>query len=123
MNDAARMSAAERDQLIDQFWRDLARELDLSPELAERMRSMKATLPDDPTPAQIWAWGELVEMIRDPAFRNALRLSRQVIRRSGMAEVTRLRVDSAEAGRQASFYRDVDLACEAGEEPASAGGR
>lgn len=71
MNDLARLSAAERQHLIDEFVdRAFAGIPDDAPGagIATGMRSLPAELPDDPTPEQVGAWVELAELVRDPDF-------------------------------------------------------
>ncbi|MFD5141597.1 MerR family transcriptional regulator [Streptomyces sp. NPDC058378] len=72
MNRLARLSAAERKQIIDEFKEEVFGGLD-DPRLRERMRTYSIELPDDPTPEQVDAWIELAELVRDPGFRARLR--------------------------------------------------
>ena len=72
MNRLARLSAAERKQIIDEFKEEVFGGLD-DPGLRDRMRAFSIELPDDPTPDQVDAWIELAELVRDPAFRARLR--------------------------------------------------
>ncbi|MBF4138113.1 helix-turn-helix domain-containing protein [Streptomyces albidoflavus] len=72
MNRLARLSAAERKQIIDEFKEEVFGGLD-DPRLRDRMRALSIELPDDPTPEQVDAWIELAELVRDPAFRARLR--------------------------------------------------
>jgi DNA-binding transcriptional MerR regulator len=73
MNRLARLSAAERKQIIDEFKEEVFGGLDVDPRLHDRMRSYSIELPDDPTPDQVDAWIELAELVRDPGFRARLR--------------------------------------------------
>ncbi|MFF9689799.1 MerR family transcriptional regulator [Streptomyces sp. NPDC014623] len=73
MNRLARLSAAERTQIIDEFKEEVFGGLDADPRLRDRMRTYSIELPDDPTPEQVDAWIELAELVRDPAFRARLR--------------------------------------------------
>ncbi|MFC7535092.1 MerR family transcriptional regulator [Actinoplanes sp. GCM10030250] len=73
MNRLARLSAAERVQIIDDFKRDLIGGLDLDPRLRDRLRDLRIDLPEDPTPEQVDAWIELAELVRDPGFRARMR--------------------------------------------------
>lgn len=73
MNRLARLSAAERKQIIDDFKEEVFGGLDLEPHLRDRMRTFSIELPDDPTPDQVDAWIELAELVRDPGFRARLR--------------------------------------------------
>ncbi|MDO9397573.1 MAG: hypothetical protein Q7T71_13580, partial [Herbiconiux sp.] len=47
--------------------------VDANPELVELLRGMRPELPDDAEPAQVEAWVELAELVRDPDFRAAVR--------------------------------------------------
>ncbi len=72
MNDLARLSAAQRQHLIDDFVTETFAGIDDDAPgagIATGMRSMPAELPDDPTPEQVGAWVELAELVADPGFR------------------------------------------------------
>lgn len=76
MHELARLSAAERRRIIDEFVDDVFAGTD--PEapgaaIAERMRHMPPDLPDDPTTEQVDAWMELAELVADPDFRQRVR--------------------------------------------------
>lgn len=73
MNRLARLSAAERVQIIDDFKQDVFGGLDLEPHLRDRLRELRVDLPDDPTPDQVDAWIELAELVQDPGFRARMR--------------------------------------------------
>lgn len=76
MNDLARLSAAERQQLIDEFVDASFADIDPGDPgagIAEGMRRMPAELPDDPSIEQVQAWIELAELVRDDAFRARVR--------------------------------------------------
>jgi DNA-binding transcriptional MerR regulator len=72
MNRLARLSAAERKQIIDEFKEEVFGDLD-DPRLRDRIRAFSFELPDDPTPEQVDAWIGLAELVRDPGFRARLR--------------------------------------------------
>jgi DNA-binding transcriptional MerR regulator len=72
MNRLARLSAAERKQIIDEFKEEVFGGLD-DPRLRDRMRAFSIELPDDPTPDQVDAWIDLAELVQDPGFRARLR--------------------------------------------------
>ncbi|MFE2529929.1 MerR family transcriptional regulator [Streptomyces sp. NPDC059382] len=72
MNRLARLSAAERKQIIDEFKEEVFGGLD-DPGLRDRIGAYSIELPDDPTPEQVDAWIELAELVRDPGFRDRLR--------------------------------------------------
>ncbi|GHK04512.1 MerR family transcriptional regulator [Streptomyces sp. Y2F8-2] len=74
MNKLARLSAAERQRIVEEFVDEMLHGLDaVDPEIRERMRRTAADLPDDPTPEQVDAWVELAEMMQDPEFRAQMR--------------------------------------------------
>ena len=76
MNDLARLSAAERQRMIDEFVDAAFAGTD--PEapgagIAGAMRTLPPELPDDPTTEQVEAWVELAELVSDPDFRARVR--------------------------------------------------
>lgn len=73
MNRLARLSAAERKEIVDEFKEEVFGGLDLGPRLRDRMRTFGIELPDDPTPEQVDAWIELAELVRDAGFRTRMR--------------------------------------------------
>ncbi|MEU8893274.1 MerR family transcriptional regulator [Streptomyces sp. NPDC048442] len=73
MNRLARLSAAERKQIVDEFKEEVFGGLDVEPQLRDRMSTFSIELPDDPTPEQVDAWIELAELVQDPGFRARLR--------------------------------------------------
>ncbi|QWB21197.1 MULTISPECIES: MerR family transcriptional regulator [Streptomyces] len=73
MNRLARLSAAERKQIIDEFKEEVFSGLDVEPPVRDRLSTLSIELPDDPTPEQVDAWIELAELVRDPGFRARLR--------------------------------------------------
>ncbi|MEU6258939.1 MerR family transcriptional regulator [Streptomyces sp. NPDC047043] len=74
MNKLARLSAAERRRIMEEFVEEMFHGLDLvDPDIRERMRNTAVNLPDDPTPEQVDAWVELAEMVQDPEFRVQMR--------------------------------------------------
>ncbi|MFG2789261.1 MerR family transcriptional regulator [Streptomyces sp. NPDC048419] len=74
MNKLARLSAAERRRIMEEFVEEMFHGLDLvDPDIRERMRNTAVNLPDDPTPEQVDAWVELAEMVQDPEFRAQMR--------------------------------------------------
>jgi DNA-binding transcriptional MerR regulator len=72
MNKLARMSVAERRQMIDDFLAEVFEGLEPSPARAARW-AVAADLPDDPAPEQVDAWVELAEMVGDQDFRQRIR--------------------------------------------------
>ncbi|MFJ3666515.1 MerR family transcriptional regulator [Streptomyces sp. NPDC090106] len=74
MNRLARLSAAERDRIVEDFTREIFDGLDTAdPDIRKRLRFAPADLPDEPTPEQVDAWVEMAEMMQDPAFRAQMR--------------------------------------------------
>ncbi|MFF8593310.1 MerR family transcriptional regulator [Streptomyces sp. NPDC015220] len=74
MNKLARLSAAERGRIIEDFTEEIFEGLDTAdPDIRTRLRFATADLPADPTPAQVDAWVELAELIQDPGFRALMR--------------------------------------------------
>lgn len=74
MNKLARLSAAERQRIVDDFVEEIFRGLDTAdPWIRERTRNLGVALPDDPTPEQVDAWVELAELLQNPDFRAAMR--------------------------------------------------
>jgi DNA-binding transcriptional MerR regulator len=71
MNKLARLSAQERQRMIDDFVDRTFVGIDPQEpgaKIAEAMRQMPAELPDDPSPEQVDAWLELAELVGDPEF-------------------------------------------------------
>ncbi|MEU0784360.1 MerR family transcriptional regulator [Streptomyces sp. NPDC006173] len=74
MNRLARLSAAERGRIVDDFMEETFGGLDTAdPDIRTRLRFSVGDLPDDPAPEQVDAWVELAELIQDPAFRARMR--------------------------------------------------
>lgn len=76
MNDLARLSAADRQQLIDEFVDATFAGTDPDAPgagIATGMRTMPVELPDDPTTEQVQAWVELAELVAEPSFRARVR--------------------------------------------------
>jgi DNA-binding transcriptional MerR regulator len=76
MHKLARLSARERQQILDDFVAEIFAGVDpASPVMgiARGMRQMPAELPDDPAPEQVDAWIELGELATDEDFRQRAR--------------------------------------------------
>ncbi|MDQ1016123.1 MerR family transcriptional regulator [Streptomyces afghaniensis] len=74
MNRLARLSAAERRRILEEFVDEIFQGLDTAdPVIRDRMRNTAADLPEEPTPEQADAWLELAEMLQDPDFRAEMR--------------------------------------------------
>ncbi|KOU76976.1 MerR family transcriptional regulator [Streptomyces sp. MMG1533] len=74
MNKLARLSAAERRRIMEEFVEEVFHGLDnADPDIRHRLRHTAVDLPDEPTPQQVDAWVELAEMVQDPKFRVRMR--------------------------------------------------
>lgn len=76
MHKLARLSARERQQVLDDFVAETFAGIDpASPTMgiARGMRQMPAELPEDPAPEQVDAWIELGELVADEDFRQRAR--------------------------------------------------
>ena len=76
MNDLTRLSAEERQHVIDEFVDTAFAGIDPAAQgagIAKAMRSLPAQLPDDPTTEQVEAWIELAELVSEPSFRTRVR--------------------------------------------------
>lgn len=76
MHKMAKLSAAERQRLIDEFVDEVfegCRPDHPGARIAHGMRMLPSELPDDPTPEQVDAWVELAELVADEAFRASCR--------------------------------------------------
>ncbi len=73
MSKLAQMSDEERQAAIDEFLDHIFDGLDVDPAFAERIRSGRPKLPDDPTPEQVAAWVEFAELVGDEDFRRSQR--------------------------------------------------
>lgn len=74
MNKLARLSAAERRRIVEDFMTEIFEGIDTAdPDIRQRLRFAAANLPDDPTPDQVDAWVELAELMQDPEFRALMR--------------------------------------------------
>ncbi len=82
LNRMARLSARERQEIIDDFAARVCEGLGAGPELGDRLRGGGHRLPDAPTREQLDAWLELSEMTRDPEFQ---RVARRAVEQSAGA--------------------------------------
>ena len=76
MTRLAQATAEERRRIIDQFFDAIFSGVPRTPEseaFASRMRGVSVDLPDEPTDAQVDAWIELAELVRDKDFQAKLR--------------------------------------------------
>ena len=78
MHKLARLSAQERQRIIDDFVDDIFAGTDPDAPaagIARGMRRLPAELPDDPAPEQVNAWVELAELVASEDFRQRARSS------------------------------------------------
>jgi DNA-binding transcriptional MerR regulator len=73
MHRLAGMSDEERDRLIDEFWTEVTAGWEPPERMVEWWRSARPQLPEHPTAAQLEAWIDLAELVRDPEVRLAVR--------------------------------------------------
>ncbi|GLZ11547.1 MerR family transcriptional regulator [Actinomadura sp. NBRC 104425] len=76
MHKLARLSAQERQQIIDDFVQSVIEGVDPDTpamRIARSIRQLPAELPDDPAPEQVDAWIKLGELVADDDFRNRVR--------------------------------------------------
>ena len=116
MSDLARLSARERQQIIDEFVdRTFAGVAPDAPAMgiAQRMRVMPAELPDDPSAEQVDAWIELAGLVADEEFQRRVRQMVLAGEQATPAEGADYRAVAEHAGRAVAD----------GVDPASAEGR
>ncbi|WP_067650302.1 helix-turn-helix domain-containing protein [Nocardia harenae] len=76
MHKMAKLSAAERQQVIDYFVDATVAGIPADApgaHIAREMRSLPTELPDDPSPEQVDAWVELAELVGDSGFQERVR--------------------------------------------------
>ncbi|MEC3915031.1 MerR family transcriptional regulator [Nocardia sp. CDC160] len=73
MNKLVRLSEAERDRIIHDFIDNTFGAFDGNPAVVELLRTTMPELPEDPTPDQVGAWMDLVDLVQDNDFRAAIR--------------------------------------------------
>jgi hypothetical protein len=91
MNRLARLSAQERERIIEDFLAEVSDGLDAAPGVLKHLRRAAPALPDEPAPEQVDAWVELAELVQDPQFRSRVR---------GVAEYTARLREAAPAGNR-----------------------
>lgn len=117
MNRLARLSAQERQRMIDDFVDRTFEGLDpnaTGTQIAQGMRQMPAELPDDPTPEQVDAWLELAELVADASFSQRVREMAVAGARSG-GQVESSRYDPAEVIEHAGRALGADVAPDSAE--------
>jgi DNA-binding transcriptional MerR regulator len=121
VHELAKMTEEERQAILDDFWGYVDEGLPKT-ENAAWMRKVRADLPDDPTPEQVEAWIEFVELVRDPSFRDKIRS--MAVENVRMTEEGT--VDTVTSAFQTAYEQaltKVTEAIAAGEAPESEAGR
>lgn len=67
------MADDERERVVDGFWDEVGRGLDVPEGFVDRLRMMRPRLPQDPTAAQLQAWIELADLLCDQGFSAGVR--------------------------------------------------
>ncbi|GAB0105880.1 MerR family transcriptional regulator [Nocardia sp. JMUB6875] len=73
MHTLANLTQTERHRYIHDFIDDTFGGVNGNPAMLELLRSSMPDLPEDPTPEQVEAWMELVQLVQDNDFRSAVR--------------------------------------------------
>jgi DNA-binding transcriptional MerR regulator len=73
VHELARLSEEERQRILDDFYDEVFGGFELDPGFEAGMRSVRINLPDDPSPEQLEAWVELVNLVQDEDFRTLIR--------------------------------------------------
>ncbi|WP_377274477.1 MerR family transcriptional regulator [Peterkaempfera sp. SMS 1(5)a] len=106
LNRMARLSAQERQQIIDDFAAHICEGLDAEPQLRDRLRGGGHRLPDAPTQDQLDAWLELTEMMQDPEFQQVAR--RAMEQSTGGQPETGRAGQNSERNRHRLFAQNLD---------------
>jgi DNA-binding transcriptional MerR regulator len=105
VHELARMTEEERQAILDDFWAEVDAGLPVT-ESAAWMRKVRADLPDDPTPEQVEAWIEFVELVRDPAFRARIRaMAEENVRMTERGEDVKVVSDAWQNATQAALTK------------------
>lgn len=112
MTDLTNLTADERRRILDEYLDAVFG--DEHSDVAERMRIGAPELPDDPTAAQVAAWVEVAELLRDPDF---VASSRRMAQRA-LAEAPQPDPAQFEFGKAVGEHAGAAL--RAGTEPESA---
>ncbi len=73
LDELARLTASERQRLVDDFVADSFGSVDDPSGIGARMRQLTPALPDDPTAEQLHAWVEVARLLQDPSFKARVR--------------------------------------------------
>jgi len=111
MSDLITLTAAERRRIVDDY---LAAVFGDHPSgVADKLRMGTPELPDDPTPEQVTAWLEIVDLLRDPDF---IASSRQMAQRA-LAEGPEPDIEQFDVGKAVGEF--AGPAVRAGIDPTS----
>lgn len=120
MHKLVSMTDEEREQVVDEFWNDVGAGLDVPEGFVDRLRTMRPVLPADPTAAQLEAWIELADLVRDPAFRDAVRTYlRDTYSTDVGRDIASPRFQDFMYGSGTALIKEVLAAHRAGESPRS----
>jgi DNA-binding transcriptional MerR regulator len=123
MNRLGQATADERRRIVEEFLDAIFDGVNVSADFAARLRSGAPELPDDPSDAQVDAWLEYAELVRDSDFRERLRTmgTRTFGRTDGSAAPATPPPSGADAMRTAALVAEkAGAAAGAGVDPASA---
>jgi DNA-binding transcriptional MerR regulator len=116
IDEMARLSASERQRLVDEFIAESFGNVTDSSGIGERMRKVTSALPDEPTPEQLHAWVEVARLVQNPSFRARVR----EMAVAGAREASEQAHDREEGKAFAASVREhAGAALEAGVDPAS----
>ena len=73
VNEAGKLAQLEQQELIDEFAASVFGQSRTDPDVVGIARSLRPGLPDEPSIAQLEAWAEMVELLRDNEFRMTIR--------------------------------------------------
>jgi DNA-binding transcriptional MerR regulator len=73
MHDLAALDADERRRIVEEYLDAVFGDVDHDDAVLAKFRMGQPELPEDPTPAQLEAWVELAQLLRDPGFRSISR--------------------------------------------------
>lgn len=124
VNRLARATADEQRRIIEEFLNSIFTDVNVPQDFEARLRQAVPQLPEEPTDEQIEAWLELVELVRDPDFRDRLRqLGQRSFGASGKAAASQsaaLPAHHRQAGALAALVSEkAGQALAAGVDPAS----
>lgn len=113
MTELTTLTAEERRRILDEYLDAVFAGHDGA--VADKLRMAAPELPEDPTPAQLAAWVELVELLRDPGF---VAVSRAMAERARTEGAEQREVGHAAVGKTVGEL--AGAAARSGLDPASA---